>query len=306
MVIDYRSSKQETTLKIDYSMKSLFNSQKAKQGIEKLYQDKLDELPISYEFLKIETSFGDTNIILTGQEGKPPLVLLHGSNGCAPVAIESLIGLTDNFRIYAIDVVGQPNLSAAIRPSMQDNSYGQWMYEILSRLNIWNATLIGISFGGFISWKVLTFDARRISRAFLIVPAGIVSGNPLKVIWKIFLPMKLYKWRKQPKYVHQFLEELFTERDEFAIAFLSKVFLHFEMDFSPIPLIKKEEARQIKTPVSIIATDNDLLFPGAKILKRAKEIFPSLDEVLLLKNSKHVPDQKGNEQIVELVKKHIK
>ena len=287
-------------------MNSFFNNPQAKKEVERLYQNKLDELPINYELLKVETSLGNTNIILTGQKDKPPLILLHGSNGCAPIAIEALMGLCDDYSVYAIDVVGQPNLSAETRPSMKDHSYGQWMFEILTRLNIWDAVLVGISFGGFISWKTLVLDERHISNAFLIVPAGIVDGNPLKTLWKVFLPMKLYKWRKQAKYVHHFLEELFTERDEFAIAFLSKVFLHFKMDFSPIPVIKKEEAQKIQTPIHIIAADEDLLFPGAKMLKRAKEIFPSSGEVLLLNNSKHVPGQKGNEEIVDFIKNHAK
>jgi len=288
------------------SMQSFFNNQQTKKDIELLYHNKLDELGIVYEFLKVETSFGDTNIIVTGHADKPPLVLLHGSNGCAPIGIEALIALVKDFRIYAIDIVGQPNLSAGIRPSMQNDDYGQWMFEILSRLNVWNVTLVGISFGGFISWKTLVFDARRISSTFLIAPAGIVNGNPLKAFWKIFLPMKLYKWRKNTKYVHQFLNELFTEEDEFAFAYLSKVFLHFEMDFSSIPLIKKEEAQKIKTPIHIVAADNDLLFPGEKMIQRARQILPSLEDILLLKNSKHVPNQNGNDQITELIKNHSK
>lgn len=287
-------------------MNSFFNNQQAKKDIEFLYYNKLDELPVFYEFQKVETSFGDTNVILTGTKNKPPLVLLHGSNGCAPIAIEALLGLVNDFRIYAIDIVGQPNLSAAVRPSMQNDDYGKWMFEILTRLNIWNAVLVGTSFGGFISWKTLVFDARRISKAFLIVPAGIVNGNPLKAFWKVFLPMKLYKWRKQPKYVHQFLNELFTGKDEFAISFLSKVFLHFKMDFSNIPLISQEEAKKIKKSIYIVAADNDLLFPGKRMIKRVKEIFPSLVEVLLLKNSKHVPDQDGNKLIIEFIKKYSK
>jgi len=284
---------------------SFFDHPQAKKAIERLYQLKLDEISIVYELVTVETSFGNTNIILTGQAEKPPLVLLHGSNGCAPIAIEALVGLLEDFRIYAIDVVGQPNLSAETRPDMRDESYGQWMFEILTRLNIKDAILVGISFGGFISWKTLAFDDKRIAKAFLIVPAGIVNGNPIKAMRKVFLPMKLYKWRKQDKYVRQFLKELFTERDEFALTFLSEVFLHFEMDFSPIPCLKKEEAQSIKTPVHIIAADNDLLFPGKKMLKRAQKILPTLESTLLLEGSRHVPGRQGNEEIIEYIRGQV-
>jgi len=282
-------------------MESFFSSSSAKNIILEMYYNKLDELSIKYEFQKIETSYGNTNIIITGEKNNPPLVLIHGSNGCAPIALEAMLGLEKKFRVYAIDVIAQPNLSEGIRPNMKDHSYGKWMFEILARLNIQDAIMVGISFGGFITWKTLVFDSQRISKAFLIVPAGIVNGNPLKAMWNVFLPMKLYQWRKNKKYVHQFLKKLFTEHDEFAQHYLAKVFLDFDMDFSPIPLIKKEEAKKITTPMYIIGADNDLLFPGKKMLKRAKEIFPSLYEGKLLKNSKHVPRQIDNNEISKLI-----
>lgn len=61
-------------------MPSFFKNPQVKSEIEKLYQDKLDELSIRCEFLTVETTFGDTNIILTGKLAKRPPVLLHGSN----------------------------------------------------------------------------------------------------------------------------------------------------------------------------------------------------------------------------------
>jgi pimeloyl-ACP methyl ester carboxylesterase len=285
-------------------MARLFSSKAAKKEILDLYYDKLEELGITYEIHTLETSFEDTNILITGNKTGPPLVLLHGSNGCAPIAIEALIGLVNDFRIYAIDVIGQPNLSAETRPDMRSDAYGQWIQEILSRLYIHNVTIVGISFGGFISWKTLLFDERRISKAFLIVPAGIVNGNPIQALWKVFLPMKRYMKTQKQKYVHRFLAALFTQEDPFAFRFLSKVFLHFKMDFSPIPLINKKEAAGVKTPLYLAGAEYDLLFPGKKMLHRARKIFPSLQETFFLEGSKHVPDAKGNEQLSTWIRKN--
>ncbi len=285
-------------------MTTYFSSEKAKDSILNLYQEKLNELAISYELRTIETSFGDTNVIITGNSLSRPLVLLHGSNGCAPVAIEACIELVDYFRIYAVDVIGQPNMSAASRPDMNGDAYGQWMFEVLSCLHIRDAILAGFSFGGFVCLKTLAFDEKHIARAFLMMPAGIVNGNPLKAIREVFLPMKMYLWKKKAKYVDRFLSALFTENDKFAKAFLSEVFLHFKMDFTPVPLIKKEKAAKIKTPLHLIAADDDLFFPGLKMLKRARVIFPSLAECMLMENTKHVPGRAGNLEIADFIKKY--
>jgi pimeloyl-ACP methyl ester carboxylesterase len=285
-------------------MSTFFDSLEAKKIVEDLYYQKLDELNLFYESIKVETSFGDTHVILTGEKDNPPLVLLHGSNGCAPIALEALKGLEKTFRIYAIDVIGQPNLSAGIRPSMKDRSYGQWMYELLSRFSIRDAVLVGISLGGFISWKALVYDEKRIAQAYLIVPAGIVNGNALTALRKVFLPIKLYQWRRKQSYVRDFLRELFTEEDDFAREFLSQVLLHFDQDFSPIPLISQQEAQQIKTPLHIVGADRDILFPGEKMIRRAHRLFPSLKNTILLEDSRHVPSAADNTHIVNLINQH--
>lgn len=282
-------------------MSTFFNCSEAKEIVENLYYQKLDELNLSYESITVETSFGDTHVILAGEKDNPPLVLLHGANGCAPIALEAMKGLEQTFRIYAIDVIGQPNLSTGTRPPMKDHSYGQWMYELLSRFSIRDAVLVGISLGGFISWKALVYDEKRIAQAYLVVPAGIVNGNALTALRKVFLPIKLYQWRKKQSYVRDFLQELFTEEDDFAREFLSQVLLHFDQDFSPIPIISQQEAQQITTPLHIIGADRDILFPGEKMLGRAHQLFPSLKSTILLEDSRHVPSAADNTQIVTLI-----
>ena len=71
------------------------------------------------------------------------------------------------------------------------------------------------------------------------------------------------------------------------------------MDFSPLPIISKKNAQKITTPITIFAAEKDLMFPGGKMIKRAKRIFPTLKEVVLLKGSKHVPSNKGFNEIEE-------
>ena len=66
------------------------------------------------------------------------------------------------------------------------------------------------------------------------------------------------------------------------------------MDFTPVPVISKKEAQKITTPITILAANKDLMFPGKKMLKRAKDLFASLKYSLLLDDSKHVQNKEGN------------
>ncbi|RFC54028.1 alpha/beta fold hydrolase [Brumimicrobium aurantiacum] len=282
-------------------MDSLYKSLEGKSEILGLYDQKLEELNIDYTYQTVNTKFGETNVIVTGNPGNPPILLLHGSNGCAPIALETYPNLSKEFRVYAMDVLAQPNKSAETRLSMKDESYGEWVNELIDQLKLENVILAGFSFGGLIILKTLEFNESKIKEVYLSAPAYIVNGNPIKAIFKFFIPMKRFMKTKKEKYVEKFLKEVFTDRDEFAIQFLSKVFLHFKMDFTPVPVISSQKALAIQTPITLIAAKNDVMFPGEKMLKRAKKIFPSLKQGSLLKNSKHVQSKSDNLKIEELI-----
>ena len=282
-------------------MQSLYKSETGKVEILNLYNQKLAGLNINYQYQVVETSFGTTNVIIVGDASKPPILIVHGSNGCAPIALETYSGLEAHFQVFAVDVVAQPNKSAETRLSMKNDDYGKWLHEVIDHLKLKNVTLAGFSFGGLVILKALEFKDANIKEVFLTAPAYLVNGNPLKALFKVFIPMKRYIKTKKVTYVERFLNELFTEKDAFAIEFLSKVFLHFKMDFSPVPIIKTQAAKAIKTSITLIAAKNDLMFPGEKMIKRANKIFPSLKKVILLEQSKHVQNSVDNKLIVNLI-----
>lgn len=282
-------------------MSKLFKSAQGKEEVLQLYDEKLESLGIRYEYQTVQTSFGTTNVIVTGNPQNPPMVLVHGSNGCAPIALETYRGLIDSYRVYAVDVLAQPNKSAETLLSMKDDSYGKWMNEVLAYLQLDAVLMAGFSFGGLVILKTLEYDESRVKEVFLSAPAYVVNGNPLKALFKVFIPMKRYMMSRKLKFVEKFLAELFTDRDAFAIRFLAKVFLAFEMDFTPVPVIKDEKARSIQTPITIFAAKHDIMFPGEKMLKRAKKIFPSLKNTMLIENSKHVQSEEQNRMIEKVI-----
>ncbi|QGY42205.1 hypothetical protein GM418_00600 [Maribellus comscasis] len=58
---------------------------------------------------------------------------------------------------------------------------------------------MGISFGGFVAWKTLIFEEKRIAKAFLITPAVPIKRKPLKMFFEVLLPVKRYKKQKKIK-----------------------------------------------------------------------------------------------------------
>jgi len=278
-----------------------FKSQEGKEKILKLYNQKLNQLNIDYSEKLVESKFGATNVIISGDTKQPPLLLIHGTGGCAPLILESFPNLSSKYCVYAIDVLAQPNKSAENRLNMKSLDYGEWLTEVIILLGLKEVTLVGFSFGGFISLKALEFNERLIKHVYLIAPVYIVNGNPFKGLIKMFIPLKKFIKTNNQNYIKKVMNVLFTEYDNFALQFMSTTFKYCNMDFSPLPLISKRNAQNIKTPITIFAAKKDIMFPGRRMIKRAKRIFPSLKETVLLEDSKHVPSNKD----FSLIENHL-
>ncbi|MAZ73926.1 MAG: alpha/beta hydrolase [Flavobacteriaceae bacterium] len=278
-----------------------FKSKEGKEKILTLYNQKLKVLNIEYSEKLVETKFGVTNVIATGDTKNPPLVLIHGTGGCAPQILDSFPNLTLKYCVYAVDVPAQPNKSAENRLDMKSLEYGKWLIEVIIKLRLKDVTLVGFSFGGFISLKALEFNETPIKQVFLIAPVYIVNGNPLVGLFKMFIPLKRFIKTNNQKHIKKVMGALFSEYDDFALTYMSHTFQHCNMDFSPLPIISKDSAKNLKTPISIFAAEKDIMFPGRKMIKRAKRIFPSLKEVVLLKDSKHVPGSKDFKKIEAVI-----
>ncbi|WP_338761536.1 alpha/beta hydrolase [Bernardetia sp. ABR2-2B] len=280
-----------------------FKSKEGKEKIITLYNQKLSKLNIEYSEKLIEITFGITNIIITGDTKNPPLLLIHGTGGCAPLFLESFPNLSSKYCVYAIDVLAQPNKSAENRLDMKSLDYGKWIIELIENLRLKEVTLVGFSFGGFIFLKTLEFNETLIKKAYLIAPVYIVNGNPFIGLFKMFMPLKKFIKTNDQKYIKKVMNVLFSEYDDFALQFMSTTFQNCNMDFSPLPVISRKSAKNINTPLTIIAAEKDIMFPGKKMIKRAKRIFPSLNEIILLEDSKHVPSNKNFKLIEDLVLK---
>lgn len=217
-----------------------FKSKEGKEKIITLYNQKLNELNIEYSEKLVETKFGVTNVIITGDTKNPPLVLIHGTGGCAPQILDSFPNLASKYCVYAIDVLAQPNKSTENRLDMKSLEYGKWLIEVIIKLRLKDVTLVGFSFGGFISLKALEFNETPIRQAFLIAPVYIVNGNPLVGVFKMFLPLIRFIKTNKQKHIKKVMGTLFSEYDDFALEYMSTTFQHCNMDFSPLPIRREE------------------------------------------------------------------
>src|SRR5690606_27129965 len=94
---------------------------------------------------------GSTHVIASGPANAPPLVLLHGLQATALVWRPNVEGLSRQFRVYAIDIIGQGGRSASSQLLYKRQQMTNWMCELFDALGIEQAALVGNSYGGFLA-----------------------------------------------------------------------------------------------------------------------------------------------------------
>ena len=158
-------------------MKNLYKNEQAKTAIMSLYEEKLKSLQIDYEEIDVNTSFGKTRIIKTGNESGKLIVLFHGINAGAPLTLEAVKDLRKDYLLFAIDTIGQATMSDENRINIKDNSYAIWAEEVLSQLRIKEAFFIGISYGAYILQKLVKYKPVIVKKCIFVVPSGLVNGK---------------------------------------------------------------------------------------------------------------------------------
>lgn len=245
-------------------------------------------LAVPFERFEVATSFGETRGLIAGPPDAPPLVVLHGALASSAHVLPQLGPLVESRRIIAIDVIGQSPRSADCRLDLDDDSYARWFWEVADALKLDTFDLLAVSWGGFVGVKAALSSPERIRKLVLVAPAGIVNGSAWKGFTKMGWPMMKYIKSPSDKNLQRVLEPLFTTRDPEWEQFFGQAIRDYRLDMRIPPLWKPAQTSGFKKPVLVLGADQDLSFPGDKLTRRARELFPQA-ETVLLENCKHCP-----------------
>jgi hypothetical protein len=112
------------------------------------YEAALRRWPAAYEARTVTTSFGPSQVLISGPAGAPPLVLLHGMCMSATMWSPNIADWSRERRVYAVDTIGDIGRSVATRPLKTQAEYVAWYREVLEGLAIPSADVLGLSYGG--------------------------------------------------------------------------------------------------------------------------------------------------------------
>ena len=176
-------------------MSSIWKTPAGREAVLVSYREFLGYWPAPNQHLRVPTSQGETFVVACGPEGAPAVLLLHGSASNSASWMGDVAVLAKSFRVYAVDMIGEPDFSAESRPPLASRAYAPWLGEVMAGLGVERAALVGISLGGWLSLEFATRHPEKVSALVLLCPGGV--GKPRNILlWAVPL-MLLGSWGRR-------------------------------------------------------------------------------------------------------------
>lgn len=264
-------------------MKTIYKSEDGKRKILDLYDKQLHRLNTSYRDLYVNTSFGKTHLVETGNLVGEPLLVFHGGNATTAYNLLYFEFMMNDYHIYAVDTIGHPGKSDETSLSPKGYDYGKWASEVISELGYESISCCSGSFGAGILAKTMCVAPEKVKKALLYVPSGIKNAPAINSINMIF-PMIMYwithsdKWLRKTMLPMAVTEENITE-DIYQTAKLS---INYSKVKTGMPSdVDGDLMKRCNAPALVMAAEKDCLFPAKGVIKRAQEIIPNCTTYLI-------------------------
>lgn len=269
-------------------MNSIWASDEGRAAVRSRYAEMLGRWPVPSEQRNVPTREGETFIVACGSTSAPPVLLLQGSGANTAMWMRDIVSWAEHFRVYAVDVLGEPGFSAPSRPTLASDAHALWLDDVMEALGLARASFVGVSLGG---WIVLDYATRRVDRVDKIVvisPAG-VGRQKAGFMFKAVGLMLLGRWgrRKAMSLVigpttgppHS------ADREVGMLALL--ISKHFRRRRVNVPIFGDEELKRLTMPVMAIVGAHDVLLDSHGTKRRLEQLAPRAT-VRLLPDAGHV------------------
>ncbi len=270
-------------------MARIYKSQEGEHRLRDMYRAKLSSWPVACQHLYVPTSQGETFVIASGEKTAPPLLLLHGAGANALAWLADIAAWSAHFRVYAVDLIGEPGLSAPSRPSMASDKYACWLGEVMDALSLERAHLLGVSLGGWMALDFATRHPQRVSALVLFCPGGVGkqrSSFLLKAGWLL-----LFGDRGRKKAVILALGPGAKKVRPESLAYVQEVFKDFIPRTSELPIFSNTTLQRLTMPVLLIVGARDAMLDSDETVRRLLASAPKLDARMLPDGGHFILDQ---------------
>ncbi|MFY7068221.1 alpha/beta fold hydrolase [Nocardiopsis changdeensis] len=259
-------------------MNAIYRSEAGEREVRRRYLEALDAWPVPAERVRLPTREGETFVLVCGPRDAPPVVLLHGSGANSAVWAGDAPTWSRHLRMYAVDLVGEPGLSAPARPALGSDAVALWLDDVMDGLGLSRAAFVGMSLGG---WAALDHAVRRpgrVERLALVCPGGIGRQTPLRLApalawtpfgrWGRLRSVRAVLGLHDPRYA-PLVEEV------------AAAFGEFRPRTETLPVFSDADLCSLDMPVMAVVGDRDLMLDSADTARRLRAHVPHAEVTVL-------------------------
>jgi pimeloyl-ACP methyl ester carboxylesterase len=281
---------------------SVFRNEFGKNKIYTVYDLIIQSIGIPYEERHLDTCLGKTHVIISGQIEKPPIVLIHAFYATAASWYQNLKELSEIFRVYTVDIIGDPNKSEPIKLIRNVNDFIEWFNDLMRELKLESAYFVGNSVGAFHVANFALHSPEKVKKMILIGPAATFSQ--IIPFYLNTFPGGITGWSFLVRHAVIWIENGVPFDSGFhKLFYLTLKYGKSANQVFP-RVFKDEELCKIETPTLLIYGDKEVIYNVNKSIERAKKYLRNI-KVDIIPNANHITAASNakltNDSIIEFL-----
>ncbi len=263
-------------------MSKAFKTEEGKREVFKAYESLAKSTGLNYEEINIQTKYGNTYIMAMGEKDLPVLLLLHGSGINSLMWLNEMNIYKDKYRVYAIDMVGEPGKSDEEQLPFITDDYSNWLNEVVENLDTKKVSIVGISLGAWLGTKFSTKYPEKVEKLVLLCPAGIGKQKTMFLVQSIFYAIQGDKGIKKLMTKVNGGEEMPQEIIDYQIL----IGKNFNYRREVIPIYSDMDIKKLTMQVSLFVGEKDIMLHSKSTADRLRSLLPQA-EINFLKDRGH-------------------
>ncbi len=272
---------------------SIFKSRSAENQFMAKYDSILRTWPVPYETEYIENEFGLTHVIKCGNKKGPVLVLMHGAGATSLMWMPNVKELSKKYYLVAIDIPGDTNKSKMKKTFENIKDGSDWLIGVINKLKIDKFSIMGLSYGSFISMNLAVHEPQRIEKLIIISPTESIT-KIRKEMWFWIIKLLLFptdsnsreclKWYNAGKPV--VINNDYTELQILGMRY------HAVKITALVHLFSDEELQRITMPVLLLIGNKEVVTRIDEVKERSERLIKNLTFKIIADTSHTLPMDK--------------
>lgn len=258
-----------------------FRTPEGQARFEAAYTASLSLWPVPHERFDVPTRFGPTHVVAAGPIDAPPLLLIHAFGAGASSWYANVGALSQRYRVYAIDTIGDTTNSVMTKTIRQRAQFAEWLTDVMDALGVERAPIVGHSYGGWLTLNAALCLPERVERIALCAPAG--SFIPLNFRFQLMnlrvilfqnraATDAFYSWCVKPgnRVAESLSEQFFQGLTNFKWQYVVRPNTYTDAELA-----------QIRVPTLLLYGDHEVIYDWRKALGRAERLLPNLSTAVI-------------------------